>query len=216
MVCHSSAYKRMYRRNSIDETSTGTFVIWQRCTCSIDKWFQNVYYIVLGKSFSIDGNLNWYTCGGFSSRGLFYPVKKTCKVIAYLSSHVSHKCVLVYCDEKTYIVRVANKQETEQLEGNPELTLRVTLWTFNPHLESWTLNSRGWTIGLRVKPSALEGGTLNSRGLTLKLKGKTLNSWGLTLVMRVKPWVVESFTLNMNLNFRKIESLALEIRVFFR
>ena len=70
-------------------------------------------YIVIGKSFSIDDNLNWCSYEGFSSRGLFNPVKKTCNIIACLPNHVSHKCVLVFCAKKTYIVRVANKQETE-------------------------------------------------------------------------------------------------------
>ena len=77
-VSHSSAYERMYRcNNSILETSTGTFMLIANIVC---VQFINgpKMYIVLGKSFSIDGNLNWCSYSGFSSRELYYSVKKTC------------------------------------------------------------------------------------------------------------------------------------------
>ena len=78
-VSHSSAYERMHRcKNSIVETSTGTFMSIDNIVC---VQFINgpKMYIVLGKSFSIYGNLNWCSYSGFSSRDLYYPVKKNKK-----------------------------------------------------------------------------------------------------------------------------------------
>ena len=102
-VCYSSANEKMYRRNSNLEKSTGTFMSTDNTVCVQLINGLNIY-IVLGKSFLIDGNPNWCSYSGFSSGSLFYPVKKTCNVIACLPSQVSHKFVLVSCDEKTNIV----------------------------------------------------------------------------------------------------------------
>ena len=103
----------MYRRNSsIVEASTETFMSIDNIVC-VQLINGPKMYIVLGKYFSFDGNLNWCSYSGFSSRGLFYFVKKTCSEVACHPSHVSHKYVLVSCGKKTYIVRVANKQETD-------------------------------------------------------------------------------------------------------
>lgn len=112
MLYHASTYEKLYKRNnSIVETTFGFMKI-MGIICVITLNELKKKYIIVGKSFEV---LNDVLCtyNYISSSSYSYSVRETNNTMTCLPQDIRSKCILLPCNDKFYITKLANKMETD-------------------------------------------------------------------------------------------------------
>lgn len=109
---HSSTYEKLCKRNnSIVETTFGTFmkITGIVCVTTLNKMEQ---YVIVGKYFEV---LKDVLCSYnyISSSSCSHSVRETNNVITCLPQNIRNKCILLPCNDKSYVMKLVNKMETD-------------------------------------------------------------------------------------------------------
>lgn len=112
VLYHSSTYEKLCKRNnSIAETTFGNFMKITGIVC-VTTLNQMKKYVIVGKSFEVlDDVLCTYKY--ISSSSYSYSVREINNVTTCLPQNICGKCILLPCNDKTYIMKLVNKMETD-------------------------------------------------------------------------------------------------------
>lgn len=112
VLYHSCTYGKLYKRNnSIIETTFGTFMTIMRIVY-VTTLNRMEKYIIVGNSFDV---LNDVLCthNNISSSSFSHSVRETNNVTTCLPQTIRNKCILLPCNDKSYIMTLVNKMETD-------------------------------------------------------------------------------------------------------
>lgn len=112
VLYHSSTYEKLYKRdNSIVETTSGNFM---KITGIVSVTTLNEVnkYVIIGNSFEV---LNDVLCtySYVSSLSYSHSVRETNHIMTCLPQNIRNKCILVPCNNESYIMKLVNKIETD-------------------------------------------------------------------------------------------------------
>lgn len=112
VLYHSSTYEKLCKRNnSIVETTFGIFMKITAIVCvtTLNKMEK---YVIVGKSFEV---LNDVLCtyNYISSSSYSHSVRETNNVMTCLPQNIRNKCIFLPCNDKSYIMKLVNKMETD-------------------------------------------------------------------------------------------------------
>lgn len=113
-IYHSHEYLRIFKRNnSIIESSFGTFIRISGLM-SIKPLLGEVKHIILGKIFNvIDDILCLGSANTPPSTHIFKTVQLSNNIAAIKPESISTKCIIINCENKSYLARLVNKVELD-------------------------------------------------------------------------------------------------------
>lgn len=113
VLYHSSTYEKLFKRNnSIVQTTYGTFMKITGIICVTTLQNRIKKYVIVGKSFEV---INDVLCLHYnvSSSSYCHSVREINNVTTCLPQHICNKCIFLPFNDKSYIMKLVNKMETD-------------------------------------------------------------------------------------------------------
>lgn len=112
VLYHSSTYEKLFKRNnSIVQTTFGTFMKITGIIC-VTTSNRIKKYVIVGKSFEVVNDV-LCTHNNVSSSSYCHSVREINNVTTCLPQHICNKCILLPFNDKSYIMKLVNKMETD-------------------------------------------------------------------------------------------------------